>query len=54
MVGVREDEQLAAVHSDRVVLVDKRGLIRVGYEPTTQNKSPGFNYGIEQLLKEDS
>ena len=54
MVGVREDDQLAAVHSDRVVLVDKRGLIRGYYELHNTEQIARFHHGIEQLLKENS
>lgn len=51
-VGVREDDTLAAVHSDRVGLVDKRGQIRGYYELKSPEQIARFHHGIDQLLQE--
>ncbi|MBM65795.1 MAG: hypothetical protein CMH55_06145 [Myxococcales bacterium] len=52
-IAVREDDEMAAIHSDRVGLVGKRGQIRGYYELGNTEQIARFHHGIDQLLKEE-
>lgn len=51
-IGVKTDDTLAAIHSDRVGLVGKKGMLRGYYELHSSEQMARFHHDLDRLLKE--